>query len=190
LSNNGTCSSQEQATNEKRQKDWIAARCVEYLRQRIASDNPGLVELAAKTDSRDVRAGVVYKIYRTISDVYPGLAKAANEAHIRKTRQLEDIHQETELESEPRAPITKEQLPAPWKDTAEVAAVRAQATQVANAMLIVLKEVHEYLVPAAAEAGVVLDSQAAHAWAMSAWICLSNGSKAHWKMPTERAAQN
>jgi hypothetical protein len=31
LSNNGTCTSQEQASNEKKRKGWIAKICVEYF---------------------------------------------------------------------------------------------------------------------------------------------------------------
>jgi hypothetical protein len=185
FTSNGICSPKEQASNARRQKDWIARRQVEYLRSQIASANPDLTELAAKTRSRDVREAVIYKIYRTIGDSYPGLAQAASEARIRKTRELNAINQEPEPlppEPEPEAP-TVTQAEA---SNADVELVRRQATQVVNAMLICLQEVHEHLLPEAAKFGVVLDAQAEHAWSMSAWIELARGSKAHWKMPTDR----
>ena len=44
----------------------------------------------------------------------------------------------------------------------------------------------ECLVPMARNFGVELDSDGENSWAMSCWIALAQGSKAHWKMPTER----
>jgi hypothetical protein len=64
--------------------------------------------------------------------------------------------------------------------------VIAQTRQICNAMTVVINEIHNYLVPRAAEFGVVLDAQAEHAWAMSAWITISRDSKAQYRMPPRR----
>jgi hypothetical protein len=191
LSNNGVCSSQEQTANERQQKDWIAARCVEYLRSQIAADNPGLVKLAATTSDRDVREACVHRIYTAIGRAFPSLAKAASDARIRKLRDLAAIRQES-LPPEPAAltvTMIREQLPEAWKESAEVTAVREQATQVANLILTCLSEVNDYVLPAAAAAGITIDAQQAAALTMNMLICLQNGSKAHWKMPTERMSK-
>jgi hypothetical protein len=203
LSNNGVCSSTEQADNERKRKDWIAGRCVEYLRHRIAAENPALVELAATTDSHDLRAGVVYKIYRSIGEAFPSLAKAANEARIRKTQQLDAINQappfppnpeffnSLTLENSKAEPptvtptMTKEQLPEAWKDDA---IIQGQANQIGNLILISLRMVHQYIKPAAAASGIALDEQSLHAWSVSCFIEMCKSSKAHFKLSTEREA--
>ncbi len=187
LSTNGTCSSQEQAANEKRQKEWIAGRIVEYLRHRIADDNPALVELAASTLDRDVREACVHKIYTAIGAAFPSLAKSASEARIRKIRELAAIRQEPLPPEPPTAAPTgvmaKEMLPDAWKDDA---IIQGQANQVANLMLVCLRTVHQYLKPAAGASGIALDEQSLHAWSVTCFIEMCKSSKAHFKLSPER----
>jgi hypothetical protein len=48
--------------------------------------------------------------------------------------------------------------------------VKRQITQICNAQLFFLREVHEYLVPMARKFGVELDAAGESSWAMSCWI--------------------
>jgi hypothetical protein len=63
--------------------------------------------------------------------------------------------------------------------------VVAQATQLANTILLALRTVHEYISPRAEAHGIKLSARDRHAWAVSLSIALSQ-SKAYWKMPTTR----
>jgi len=82
--------SRDQAgSNHRRQRDWIANRAVDFLRAQIASANPELTELAARTSSRQVREVVIGKIYNVIGAEYPYLAQVAAEARIRNSREFQ-----------------------------------------------------------------------------------------------------
>lgn len=184
---NGASTPKEKASKERQQKDWVAARCVEYLRTRIAEMNNPLVLLASKTKSPEARERTVWKIYSAIAGTYPDLAKAASEARIHKARQIAEIYQNS-------APaVATEPLPEAKKDAdddAAVAAVREQAVedaegdlnQIANTQFRVLQKIHGYLVPLCSKHGITIDSQQASALVMNMLI-QSFFQRTHQKMP-------
>jgi hypothetical protein len=67
----------------------------------------------------------------------------------------------------------------------DMANVVGLATQMANTMLVCLREVHHYLLPKAQADGIMLDAQAAQSWAMSLWIAAAH-EKAWLYMPATR----
>ena len=163
-----------------------------YLRNQIALSNPEITKLAEKTKSQAIRNAVIEKIYSAVKGQYPGLAQETEEARMRalgKVNGSKATVQPVGNGSQAEAPVSEDRLPEAWKESAEVAAVREQATQVANLILACLSEVNEYVVPQAQAAGITIDAQQAAALTMNMLICLQNGAKAHWKMPTERLSR-
>ena len=68
---------------------------------------------------------------------------------------------------------------------ADVDEVVAQANQMANAILLALRTVHEYIAPRAESHGIKLSARDKHAWSVSLSIALSQ-SRAYTRMPTTR----
>jgi len=60
-----------------------------------------------------------------------------------------------------------------------------QANQIANAILLALRTVHEYIAPRAESHGIKLTARDKHAWSVSLSIALSQ-SRAYTRMPTTR----
>jgi len=69
--------------------------------------------------------------------------------------------------------------------SADVDEVVAQANQMANAILLALRTVHEYIAPRAESHGIKLTARDKHAWSVSLSISLSQ-SRAYTRMPTTR----
>jgi hypothetical protein len=63
--------------------------------------------------------------------------------------------------------------------------VVAQANQMANAILLALRTVHEYIAPRAESRGIKLTARDKHAWSVSLSIALSQ-SRAYTRMPATR----
>jgi hypothetical protein len=63
--------------------------------------------------------------------------------------------------------------------------VVAQANQMANAILLALRTVHEYIAPRAESHGIKLTARDKHAWSVSLSIALSQ-SRAYTRMPATR----
>jgi hypothetical protein len=59
------------------------------------------------------------------------------------------------------------------------------ATQMANCLLVALRETYHYLVPKAQAEGIEIDAQSAHALAVSLWIQLAR-ERAWLRMPATR----
>jgi hypothetical protein len=67
----------------------------------------------------------------------------------------------------------------------DVDEVVAQANQMANAILLALRTVHEYIAPRAESHGIKLSARDKHAWSVSLSIALSQ-SRAYTRMPATR----
>ena len=182
----------DQKTAAARRSEWSRSRCVEFLRAQAAVLNKELADVAQRTKSDAVRVAVIDAIYNSIVAAYPHLKAEAADMAVRKKLELTKAGKNgaaVSLAPEPVAPIVVSEAPkATLGGVADVEAVQKQATQVANLIVLCIREVNEVVVPQAQAAGVTLDAAAIHAWTMNMVITLSSGSKAHWKMPVERAA--
>jgi hypothetical protein len=182
----------EQKTAAARRSEWSRSRCVEWLRSEIFRLNEELVDVAQRTKSEAVKVATVDAIYGAIIAAYPHLKAEAADMAVRKKLELARNGRKTSAaamsqtaEPEPSA-VTPGAPKATLASVADVETAQKQATQVANLILLCLRECAEYIVPKAQAAGITIDSQQQHALAMNMIITLSSGSKAHWKMPTER----
>jgi hypothetical protein len=174
-----------------RRSEWSRSRCVEYLRSEAARLNKELADLAQRTNSEAVKVAVIDAIYGAIVSGYPHLKTEAADAAVRQKLKLNGKTSAAAMSKtpEPVAPVSPAEPPkTTLAGVADVELVQKQATQVANLILVCLREVNDYIVPQAQASGITLDAAAQHAWAMNMAISLSSGSKAHWKMPTERNA--
>jgi hypothetical protein len=179
----------DQKTAAARRSEWSRSRCVEFLRFEAARLNVELVQIAEKTKSEAVKVAVIDAIYGAILSNYPHLKAEAADMSARQKLKLTKGGQNgaATARQTPEPQIIAPEAPkAALAGVADVELVQRQATQMANLILVCLREVNEHLVPQAQAAGITLDAAAQHAWTMNMVISLSNGSKSHWKMPTER----
>ena len=183
----------DQKTAAARRSEWSRSRCVEYLRFQAATLNKELVEIAEKTKSEAVKVAIVDAIYGAIVTGYPHLKTEAADMAVRRKLELAGNGRKTSaaVMSQAAEPEPSTATPGAPKATlagvADVELVKRQANQVANLILTCLTTVADYVVPQAQAAGITLDAQAQHAWAVTCFIELARGSKAHWKLPTERS---
>lgn len=181
----------EQRDAAARRSEWSRSRCVEYLRFQAAVLNKELADVAQRTKSDAVRVAVIDAIYKAILTEYPHLKAEAADMSARQKLKLAKGGKNGAAamsKPEPVAPIVVSEAPkATLGGITDEDLVQRQATQVANLILVCLKEVNDHVVPQAQAAGITLDAQAQHAWTMAMLIELARGSKAHWKMPVERA---
>jgi hypothetical protein len=180
----------DQKTAAARRSEWSRSRCVEFLRAEIFRSNKELSQMAERTKSEAVKAAAVDAVYSAIISAYPHLkAEAADMAVKRKLELARNGKNGAAISKpEPSAPAAVAEARATTLGSvADVEQVQKQATQVANLIVLCIREVADYVVPQAQAAGITLDAQAQHALTMNMIITLSSGSKSHWKMPTERA---
>lgn len=180
----------EQKTAAARRSEWSRSRCCEYLRHEAAALNKELTDIAANTKSQAVRASIVDAIYSAIIADYPHLKVEAADMAVRRKLELTKGGRNgaaaMSQAPEPEAPATALEAPkATLAGVADVGLVQRQANQVANLIVLCLKTVNQVVVPQAQAVGITLDAQQTAALTMNMLICLQNGSKSHWKMPTE-----
>jgi hypothetical protein len=175
----------EQKTAAARRSEWSRSRCVEFLRTSAAQLNIELVGIAEKTKSEAVKVAVIDAIYGAIIAAYPHLKAEAADMAVRRKLELTRNGGRT---PEPQAPATAPEAPRGTlaeakRDAAEDA--EGDLNQIGHAQLAALKLIHEYVIPAAAASGIVIDAQQASALVMNA-IIQSFYGRSHLKMSRTR----
>ena len=143
----------DQKTAAARRSEWSRSRCVEYLRFEAARLNKELVEIAEKTKSEAIKVAVIDAIYGAILNNYPHLkAEAVDMAVKRKLELAKNGKNGAAAMSKPAqiapAAVTEARTTT-MAGVADENLVQRQATQVANLILVCLKEVNDHVVPQA-----------------------------------------
>jgi hypothetical protein len=158
----------EQKDAAARRSEWSRSRCVEFLRFEAARLNKELTEVAEKTKSEAIKAGVIDQIYSAIIAAYPHLKAEAADMAVRQKLKLGKngktsaaaMSQTVEPEAPAATPETPKTTLAEAKQDA-AADGAADMIQIAHTQLQALRTVYSYLLPLAAAEGITVDAQQA-----------------------------